>query len=211
VNPAIAITEIALELAGLGATVTGLPCNTAHAPAIFDVVVRNLKEAGSSLRLLNILDETVSYLQAEFGPRASVGVLGTRATHELGLYSNRLAAAGLHHIQPPSALITSVNEAIFDSTFGLKSQSTVVSSEASARLLRAIDYFDEHDADCVILGCTELPLAPLLHLNTGMPLVDATLLLARALIRHVRPAALRPLPSPLSSIPEFSTADAMTL
>jgi aspartate racemase len=46
-------------------------------------------------------------------------------------------------------------------------------------------------AEAVVLGCTELPLAvPEAELD-GLPIVDPTRILARALIRAVTPARLR--------------------
>src|SRR5690606_41469903 len=47
VNPAEAIAGIALELDRLGATVAGIPSNTAHAPAILDVVTPPPRRGGA--------------------------------------------------------------------------------------------------------------------------------------------------------------------
>ena len=65
INPAVAMAEIAEQLAGLGATVVGMPCNTAHAPPIFDVMVERLAETAPGLRALNMIDEArLAHLEA---------------------------------------------------------------------------------------------------------------------------------------------------
>ena len=43
-NPAHAIFSNLTELADLGASVVGIPCNTAHAPAIWDVLMEKLNQ-----------------------------------------------------------------------------------------------------------------------------------------------------------------------
>jgi len=44
-----------------------------------------------------------------------------------------------------------------------------------------------------VLGCTELPLAPMVEERSDVLLVDPAEILARALIRETYPEALRPL------------------
>ena len=44
-NPAHAISRNLRDLKTLGATVAGIPCNTAHAPAIRDVFLEKMKQS----------------------------------------------------------------------------------------------------------------------------------------------------------------------
>lgn len=63
--------------------------------------------------------------------------------------------------------------------------------EARAALLGEAEALTAKGADAVILGCTEIPLAltePDLH---GVPLLDATKVLARALILAFAPDRLK--------------------
>ncbi len=62
-NPAHALLSQLRLLAAAGATVAAIPCNTAHAPAIFDIVRAGV--AGSPLRLLHMIAETAAHLAAE--------------------------------------------------------------------------------------------------------------------------------------------------
>lgn len=57
-NPARAIVAQLRLLADAGATVAGIPCNTAHAPAIFDVIREGVGAFERPLRLLHMIDET---------------------------------------------------------------------------------------------------------------------------------------------------------
>ncbi len=43
-NPAIAIAKVIKKLEAIGATVTGIPCNTAHAKKIFTKILLEIKE-----------------------------------------------------------------------------------------------------------------------------------------------------------------------
>jgi aspartate racemase len=59
--------------------------------------------------------------------------------------------------------------------------------------MEATDHLVARGAEAVILGCTELPLAvPEAH-REGVPFINSTRALARALIRASHPEALRPL------------------
>src|SRR5690554_3400281 len=51
VNPAFAITKILLKLERSGATVAGIPCNTAHSDIIFKVIQQELEKAKSKIKL----------------------------------------------------------------------------------------------------------------------------------------------------------------
>ena len=62
-NPAHAIFRNLSELADLGATVVGIPCNTAHASAIQDVFMEKLKQSGIRLKVLDMIAETVNFLR----------------------------------------------------------------------------------------------------------------------------------------------------
>ncbi len=58
-------------------------------------------------------------------------------------------------------------------------------------LLDATEHLAARGAEAVILGCTELPLAVPEAMHAGVPLVNSTRALARALIAATHPAKLR--------------------
>ena len=55
-NPAVPLAEQLILLEKTGADIGAIPCNTAHAPRIFDQIKKILGETGSKLKLLNMSD-----------------------------------------------------------------------------------------------------------------------------------------------------------
>ena len=93
-NPAYAIADIARQLETAGATVAGMPCNTAHAPSIFDTVVEELTRTGHSIEMINMIDATVRFMKENMPDVGCVGTLSTLAVYELKLHRAPLEAAG---------------------------------------------------------------------------------------------------------------------
>lgn len=188
-NPGIVMAQLLLQLEAAGATVAGIPCNTAHIAPIFDRMLSDLAAAGSRVRVLHIIQETVRYAQQTLPEGAQVGVLSTSAVYDFGLYRNALRAAGFTPLLPERDIQEScVQAAIFDKTVGIKARSHPVTPEATAWLERAVRHLAARGATAVVLGCTELPLAlPQPDLD-GCRLLDPTWILARALLHAVRPA-----------------------
>ena len=96
-NPCYSIAEILLKLESLGATVAGIPCNSAHAPPIFDGVSNELHKKKSRLKLLNMIDEVGSFIGSEFPGIKKAGILGTTGIFVARPY-DRIAENGLHAV-----------------------------------------------------------------------------------------------------------------
>lgn len=190
-NPAGAIADIARDLEQVGAVVAGMPCNTAHAPPIYDVVVEQLRDSGHGIRLIHMIEETACFLRDAHDDITCVGTLSTLAVYELGLYRRALQEAGLETVFPDEHIVHDVvNPTIFDPDFGLKAKSHPVTDRARQSLLDAIDHLRNKGADAVILGCTELPIAVPEKEVHGVQMIDPTEVLARALIEATYPETL---------------------
>lgn len=184
-NPANALFDIAMQLEEIGAGVVGIPCNTAHAAPIFDVLERRLAEVGSSIRLIHMIRETASHIRAAYQGIERVGVLSTLASYRLKLYSSILADEGFESVVPDENVQENiVNRTIFDPSYGIKAQAHPVSLIARQSLLSAIDQLKKEGAQAIVLGCTELPLAIPEDEIDSIPVIDPTEVLARALIRN---------------------------
>ncbi len=196
-NPACALADVIRKLETLGATAVGIPCNTAHAPRIFDVLLAELARTGSRVRLLHMIRETARFLAETLPGVQRVGVLSTTGTARAGIYPTVLATLGITALAPADDVQARVQAAIYDETYGIKAQSSPVTGRARAELLAAAGHLAAQGAEAVILGCTEIPLAlpgrTLLSLPASLPAVDPTLVLARALIRETYPDKLKPL------------------
>lgn len=194
-NPVPALAEVLRRLEAAGCAIAGLPCNTAHAPVIFDVLNETMEREGRRIRLVNMIDASARTAQALCPDARRVGVLGTSSTVRTRLYHEALGRLGLEAVVPSADVQRDlVDGAIFDEGWGIKAQSDPVTPRARQALLDATEHLIARGAEVVILGCTELPLAvPELRWG-GVPLVDSTRSLARALIEATHPDRVKPLP-----------------
>ncbi len=189
-SPLPAMMEVLRRLDDAGCAAAGVPCNTAHAPALFDRLRDGLLADGRDLELVHIVDAIVARA-AEVAPDAqTIGVLATSSSIENRLHEVGLEAAGLHAVVPDATHQAAVQNAIYGPT-GLKAESAPPRPEARQALLDASDHLVERGAQAVILGCTELPLAVPEADRGGVPFVNSTRALARALIRATHPEKLR--------------------
>lgn len=194
VNPAFAIAKLFLKLEKIGVTVGGIPCNTAHSEKIFQVMQQELQKTKSRINVLNMIDETISFIATNYPIIKNVGVLSTTGAYKSKLYTAPLIAQG-YKVSVPSWQMqeTLIHPAIYHQTYGLKSMSNPVHKTARNNLLSGIQYLKEQGAQVVVLGCTEMPLAITEPEINDLIMVDPTNILARALIRHSSPHKLKPL------------------
>ena len=194
VNPALAIAEVLLKLEKTGATIAGIPCNTAHSEKIFKVILFELEKVKSTIKVLHMIDETVSYIASNFPDVSKIGVLSTTGTYKSKLYTNSLIAKGYEVIVPPLDMQENViHPAIYHKTYGIKSMSNPIHPQARENLLLGISFLKAQGAEIVILGCTEIPLAITESKIDDVITIDPTNILARALINKSNPHKLKPL------------------
>ena len=192
INPAQPILAQLEQLEQLGATVAGIPCNTAHAPQIFDRIMQGLVSAGSRLQLLNMIGEVGAALQRHYPAVATVGVLSTTGTAQARVYPQILEPLGYNVLTPDLQLQEqSIHPAIYDRRYGIKALG-YATARARDGILQGVVDLRSRGAQAIILGCTELPLAFPEREIEDLPLIDSTLILARALIDAVESPKLRP-------------------
>jgi len=185
VNPAISIVQIIRQLEHAGATIIGMPCNTSHAPAIFDIIRRELSAINSHVKLIHMPTETCAYIRLLHKEVRRVGLMTTNGTYRTGLYKDLLEELGYEVIVPDYDFQdTVIHRMIYDPEFGIKSSPGIISCEVKKLLDRALSFFMDRKADAVILGCTELPLVLTDSRVGNMLIIDSTDVLARALIRE---------------------------
>lgn len=103
-NPALAFAAQLRLLEQMGAQVAAIPCNTSHAPRIFDKIVAELNAAASRLQVLNMLSEVGQFISSHHPEVRRVGVLATTGTCRTGVYSQALKPLGLEVLIPESKL-----------------------------------------------------------------------------------------------------------
>ncbi|RAV29660.1 aspartate/glutamate racemase family protein [Sinomicrobium soli] len=196
-NPGYDMAEIIVTLEALGATVAGIPCNTAHSPGIFSVIMEELDKNGSQIEVLHMIDETIDFIKVHFSHFKKIGVLSTTGTYKYKLYTNALEANGYESVEPSSRIQEEiVHPAIYHPEYGIKSTARPFHPQAGKNLDMAIDYLKSRGAEAVILGCTEIPLVIKTDTVKGLTVINPTNVLARALVRRVDADKLKPFHAP---------------
>lgn len=103
------------------------------------------------------------------------GLLSTSQTAKSGIYQDGAAAHGCSVIVPPAGIAEAIDEAIFQRLIrGICREQDVTT------ILDAVSWFKGQGADSVILGCTDLTLLAEQFTLSPLPLLDSTVLHARA-------------------------------
>ena len=174
-SPVPALVEGCRGLDKAGADFIIIPCVTVHyfMPEI---------QAGSPLPVLSIVDEVAEAIHRNYPDTTTVGLMGTIATVESGLFQNRLADDRIHTLVPDRAQQSKIIDAIRDIK---DSRPLRTRSEITADLIEAAGSLIQRKpdgADAIIAGCTEIPLA-LAQEHLQVPYLDSLTILARAAIR----------------------------
>lgn len=128
-----------------GAEFAAMAANTAH-------IVYNEVKARSPLPLISIVEETCQAAKAN--KCKSVIVLGTAFTMSSGLFTEAFEKYGITAHVPSNEEQNAIHNIIFPNL-----QESIVLPEEKETMLRiSRRLVHAHNADAVILGCTELPL-----------------------------------------------------
>jgi len=193
-NPADTIANILISMESVGVEIAGLACNTAHAPDIFNTVEHHLAENNSKIKLLNMVKEVAGFLKKESPNATKVGILGTNGTFISRQY-NIFNQFNIKTIYLPEPKQNELHQAIYDPRHGIKANASKIPEQARLTITRSLETLIEIGADAVVLACTELSFAyPSAHFK-HIPVLNSSLILARALINAHSPEKLKPLNS----------------
>lgn len=191
-NPAMSLAAQARLLAQLGAQVVGIPCNTAHAAPIWNVLLAELTMTGCQIHLLHMIEEVGRFLQENVPHVQRVGILSTTGTYRAAVYPQVLGERGFTAVVPTTTMQeTQIHSAIYHPQYGIKSCGWVT-EQARYALLAGIAALQDQGAEAIVLGCTEIPLAITEQQIDTVLMIDPTLILARALVREANETKLRP-------------------
>ena len=139
-----------------------IPCNTAH--FWFDEMK---KQASWNSKIIHIVDSVVDALQDVNVTNSTIGIIGTQATIELGLYQYKLNKLGWNCITPTKEeMDTLVQPAI--NLIKANNNET-----AQPLIMTVVNRLIDSGAKAVVLGCTELPLAVKQTEEKGIPLINS--------------------------------------
>lgn len=185
VNPAIAISDVISTLYKQGASVIGMPCNTAHTASIFNEIINRVP---NEVELIHMISEVAKYIKKQYPSVVKVGILSTTGTYLSNVYPTYLSQHGLVGVQVLEDMQKDhIHSAIYSKSYGIKACSTPVTARAKEDLHIGIEYLISERVGAIVLGCTEIPLALTEKEIKGIPIIDATKVLARALVLSISP------------------------
>lgn len=185
----VQIAEEAIKASGKEA-VLGIPCNTFHAPKIFDRFLDLIKNNNINIEVLHMLNETADLIK-DVAPKAKIiGLMSTTGTRMAKVYNEILEPRGFTIIEVDDAIQSELHDSIYNTKWGIKAVSPIT-SKARANFEEYVRILKENGAESIILGCTEIPLALPEKKFGGVPLIDPVVALARALVREANSEKLK--------------------
>ncbi|MEE8118341.1 MAG: amino acid racemase [Gammaproteobacteria bacterium] len=157
------------QVADAGADFYVCPDNTAH--IVLEKIAPDLPLPG-----LHIAEVVCSEILAH--DWSCVGLLGTEWTMSGPVYANMLKKKSVEYLIPKEATRKQLDAAIFDELC-----QGIFEEHTTAMFRGAIDELKSAGAECVILGCTEIPLIITAD-NSSLPVLDSTRLLAKYAVRE---------------------------
>jgi aspartate racemase len=135
-------------LVSAGCNLIVIPCNTAH--LWFNEME---KQASWHARIVHIVDSVADALRDVNVIDSKIGVMGTQATVELGLYQYRLNKLGWECIVPTKLEMDTLVQPAIDL---IKANQI---EQAHDMFITVIHSLIARGAKAVVLGCTEIPLS----------------------------------------------------
>ena len=146
-----------------------IPCNTAH--FWYDEMIK-LK-----VPIVHIVDSVADAIRDAGVDSGTIGVMGTQATVELGLYQYKLNKAGWSCIVPTKEEMDTLVQPAID----LVKAGDMIKSHTM--LMSVVDSLIARGAQAVVLGCTEIPLAVKEDNQNTIPLVNSIDSLVKAVLK----------------------------
>jgi len=159
-------------LKAAGCKLIVIPCNTAH--FWFHEFVK------LNVQIIHIVDSVADALRDAGVINSTIGVIGTQATIELGLYQYRLNKLGWNCVVPTNAEMDTLVQPAID----LIKANRI--DEAHPMLMTVVDSLIKEGATAVVLGCTEIPLALRETQHQEIPLINSIDSLVKSAIKQFK-------------------------
>ncbi|MDO8510775.1 MAG: amino acid racemase [Nanoarchaeota archaeon] len=152
------------KLNSAGVDLIVIPCNTVH------VFIGPLRQA-STTPILSIIEETARVCKEK--KLKTVGILASNTTIKQNLYTDELAKFGIKTVIPLKKEQNKINEIIFRIN---RDNSTIEDKKFLLEITRSLR---DHDAEAVLLACTDLQQL-ISSKDTTVPLLDTLAILEEA-------------------------------
>jgi len=136
-----------------------IPCNTAH------FWFHELSKL--NVKVIHIVDSVADSLRDVDVINSTIGVMGTQATVELGLYQYILNRSGWNCIVPTKEEMNTLVQPAIDLIKGGDIE------QAHSMLMTVVRSLIDRGAKAVVLGCTEIPLAVKEVEEQSIPMVNS--------------------------------------
>ena len=146
-----------------------IPCNSAH--FWYDDMAK------MGVPITHIVDSIADQLRELGLENSTIGIMGTQGTIEHGLYQSRLEQQGWRCLVPDRAEMDFFVQPAIDFIKAGKI------GESQVLLMQVIHSLIDREAQAVVLGCTELPLAISIDQEQGIPIVNSLDSLVQAVIK----------------------------
>ena len=158
------IENVGQSINTLDAVAIGLACNTAH------LLLDQLPSLNTE-SFVSMIDAVTEEIHASGFKR--VGLLASPYTIESRLYHQALSVHNIEVIQPAKRDIDRLGEIIRRVVAG------ETPSSLRAGLSEIAQKLEKHGVDCILLGCTELPVV---GIDSELPIVDSLASLSKAML-----------------------------
>jgi aspartate racemase len=177
-DPTAWLLDGARLLAGGGAQVIAVPCNTAH--AFLAPVERQV-----GVQIVHMIDRTARHVAGRRPPIRRVGLLATTGTVRAGLYQTWLGARDIEVVTPAAEEQDRVARAIAWVKAGVRDGPGRLRASAARHGLTLVgDRLVARGAEALIAGCTEIPLV-FGRDDAAVPVIDPTEVLAAEVVAAV--------------------------
>ena len=200
-NPGKDMAKVAINISKLakasGRTcICQVPCNTYHVLPIYDAYLKDVMDYNTAhnkpgepgdIKLMHLIDVCVEY--ASMKGYKSIGLTGTNFTKKYGLYRTPFEKSGfnVYDVDDQAA----IDNAIHNKEWGVKALSKA-GPESRKIMENAVNELVGKGAECVILGCSELPIIMTEKMFRGAEMIDPMEAMARMVIKSVDPTKLKP-------------------
>ena len=155
----VLMNKAAQAIEKAGAECLLICANTMH-------MVADSTMSGVHIPLIHIVDETLKEIKRN--GFIKVGLLATRQTMEMDFYKKRFRKNGVEIVIPEAEDREFIQATIFNELFN-----GIISESSRERMLECMNGMEQLGAQCVILGCTEIPLL-VKQEHTDIPVFDST-------------------------------------
>jgi aspartate racemase len=168
-SPLPGLQKGAETLKKAGADLVIISCNTAH------YYLPSLRER-VDISFIDMIAVTAAHVASRgFG---KAGILATTGTINSGLYQKAFADSGVELLMPDAL---SQESLVMEAVYGAEGVKAGFRDKPLSLLREAVGILREKGAECIIGGCTEIPLVLDIE-SAGMPFVNSMELLAREAI-----------------------------